>query len=723
MKQVIQSFKSGEICIENVPAPVVRPGGLLVSTRSSLVSAGTERQIVNLAKKSLLGKARARPDLVKKVLQKIKTDGLVTAIEMAKSRLDRPFPLGYSCAGVVLEVGERGSGFCTGDRIACGGQNYACHAEVNFVPKNLCVKIPAGVDMESASFTTIGAIALQAVRQADVRLGETIAVIGLGLIGQILVQLLKASGCIVIGNDPDADRANLAKEMGCDEVAMGDLRPIVASMTHGHGADSVIIAASTASNLPVEVAGEICRSKGKVVVLGTVGMSIPRKLYYERELDIRFSMSYGPGRYDPNYEERGHDYPYAYVRWTENRNMKSFLRLVAERTVNVAKLVTHRFPLANAREAYDLVSGSRKEPFLGILLLYPDYKAEPEARVIIREEARPPRGGRPLPTKAAIAGVVGSGDFAQSVLLPNLARLEGCRLRGLASVRGGGNAKHVAKKMGFEFCCGDYKELLSDSEINTIFIVTRHNTHAHIVCDALSAGKHVYVEKPLCLNADELRDITETYNTQRGRCLLMVGFNRRFAPFITKLKEAFEGRGTPLMMNYRINAGEIPETHWVQAVEEGGGRIIGETCHFVDLLGFLAGSRLESIDAACIDPGDTNVIAEDNVIMTLKFGDGSIGTITYTSMGDKSIAKEYLEVFGGGRGGILDNFRRLILTREGKMRTTRHIRQKKGRREAVRAFVSAVICGAPSPIPYDDICTTTEATFQVVKSLKRNNEG
>ncbi|MFH2002791.1 MAG: bi-domain-containing oxidoreductase, partial [Planctomycetota bacterium] len=568
MKQIIQSFKTGEIEIEEVPAPVCRPGGLLVATCTSLVSAGTERQIVDLARKSLLGKAKARPDLVKKVSRKIRTDGLLATIDSVKSRLDQPFPLGYSCAGIVVEVGEGVTGFSRGDRVACAGQDYASHAEMNFVPKNLCVKIPDNVNMEAASFVTLGAIAFQAVRQADPRLGETVAVIGLGLLGQIVVQLLKASGCTVLGVDLDASKVELAHELGCDQAVTDNALEAAMEITGARGMDSVIIAASTPSSRPIEMAGEMCRAKGTVVVLGAVGMNVPRKIYYERELDLRLSMSYGPGRYDPSYEEYGHDYPYGYVRWTENRNMAAFLRLVAENKVSLEPLITHRFDIDGALEAYDTIGGANKSPYLGIILNYPrtDTNSGTQRRVQLKPKNEHAATGQ------VVAGVIGAGSFAQGTLIPNLASIPSCRLRGLADLRGE-KANHVARKFGYEFCCSDVEELLEDPTINTVFITTRHDSHASLVIRALEAGKHVFVEKPLCMNEDELQKIMQAYYARQGRSRLMVGFNRRFAPLVSRLKEQFNHCRTPLVMLFRINAGALPLNSWVQDPREGGGRV------------------------------------------------------------------------------------------------------------------------------------------------------
>lgn len=712
MKQIIQSFKTGDVSIEDVPAPVARPGGLVVNVRASLLSAGTERQITELARKSLIGKARARPDLVKKVVQKVKTDGLAATMQSVKSRLDQPFPLGYSCAGVVMEVGEGVNGFAPGDRVACAGQNYASHAEVNFIPKNLCVRMPEGLDMESGAFVTLGAIALQAVRQADLRLEETVGVIGLGLLGQIVVQLLKASGCRTLGCDPDPVRVELAKELGCDEAVAGDSRAAATAMTGGHGLDCVIVAASTPSNEPIERAGEMCRLKGRVVVLGAVGMNVPRKVYYEKELDLRLSMSYGPGRYDPDYEEYGHDYPFGYVRWTENRNMEAFLRLAAEGRVELQRLVTHRFPVEEALKAYELIDGQREAPYMGILFAYPE--KDPDDAAPRRISTGPAIQARKA--EEAVIGFVGAGQFAQGTLLPLLAGIKGCRVRGLADVRGE-VARHAADKLHCEFCTTDFEELLDDSGINTIVIATRHDTHARFVRQALAAGKHVYVEKPLCMKANELKDIADAYQSQGGRCRLMVGYNRRFAPLILEMKKQFQNRFTPLVMMYRVNAGPVPVDAWIQSSEEGGGRVIGEMCHWIDLFGFMADSPVEHVSASSIRINREDVRPEDNIAVTLKFQEGSLATLVYTSMGDKAFPKEYFEVFGEGAAAALDNFRTLKVIARGQNRLAKNMKQDKGHQPQLRAFIEAVKEGAPDPIPFEQLRATSLATFQILDCL------
>jgi threonine dehydrogenase-like Zn-dependent dehydrogenase len=518
MKQVIQSYKSGELWLEEVPVPACRARGILVENRVSFVSAGTERMLVDFARKNIVGKALAMPDQVRKVVTKMKTEGILGTLEKVQAKLDQPIPLGYSCAGVVQEAGRDVQGLSRGDRVACGGAGYANHAEFNCVPRNLVAKIPENVSFEDASCATVGSIALQGVRQCDLRLGESACVIGLGLLGLLAVQLLKAGGARVIGCDPNADRCRLALDLGADLAVTEDLETACRDFSEEKGVDAVLITAATRSNEPVTAAGEICRMKGKVVVTGMVGMEIPRDQYYRKELDFRLSLSYGPGRYDPGYEEGGHDYPYGYVRWTEQRNMKAFLDLVAEGKVTPSKLITHRFGFEKALDAYDLLLGKSKEPYMGIILDYgtADRGEETQTVFIDRRQTRKnadntnqvseSRRGSAADYRVTV-GVVGAGNFTGQVLLPAL-KGNGARLKSIASA-GGVSGTHLAKKFGFESSTTDGESVIGDPDINTVFITTRHNTHARYVIEALKAGKHVFVEKPLCLTLGELNSIVE----------------------------------------------------------------------------------------------------------------------------------------------------------------------------------------------------------------------
>ncbi|MBP9014365.1 MAG: bi-domain-containing oxidoreductase [Smithella sp.] len=722
MKAIIQNYGDGKLEVMDVPAPALKAGGILVRNITSLVSAGTEKLMVDLARKNLLGKAMARPDLVKQVIDKTLRDGIVTTAEAVFRKLDAPMPLGYSCAGTVIAVGEGVDGFQVGDLVACGGAGYANHADVVFIPKNLAAKVPEGVTAEEAAFTTLGAIALQGLRLADIALGETVAIIGLGLVGLLAAQQAKAAGCIVLGMDTNAGRCTLAKSLGVNDTATtaGDFQSLCLRVTLNKGVDKVIVAAGSSSNEPVTLAGEIARFHGTVVVVGMVGLEIPRREYYEKELIFRISRSYGPGRYDQEYEEKGRDYPFGYVRWTENRNMQAFLQLLAEGKASVKPLITHRFPIADGPLAYDLITGKTKEDFLGVLLTYPEsvaiaakeFKCDKEPASI--KNAKKPSSGN------LRIGMIGAGEFATSTLLPAMNGLEGLELIAVANATGA-SAQKVAKKFGFRYATTDYQKLIKDNDIDAVVIGTRHNLHGRQVLESLAAGKHVFLEKPLCVETSELEEIEVFYRqcNQSGKeaPALMVGFNRRFAPMSCQLKEFFTGLGEPLIMNYRVNAGYIPPEHWVHDPEQGGGRIIGEVCHFIDYLTFLAGAMPVSVYARVLPNGGR--YRNDNLVVMIEFADRSIGTVTYAANGDKSFPKERVEVFGGGAIGVLDNFRRLEMTRDGKRKVVKSmLKQDKGHRGEWESFVGYYRKGTEAPIPLQEIFTVTRATFAVLESLR-----
>ena len=708
MKQILQSYRSGELWLADVPSPAPRGGGAVVRTATSLVSAGTERMITELAKKSLLGKARERPDLVRKVLDKIKTEGLAPTLTKVFAKLDTPIPLGYSCAGTVSEAGAA-AGLRTGDRVACAGAGYATHAEYNYVPRNLCVAIPAGVSFEEASYATVGAIALQGVRQADLRLGESAAVIGLGLLGLLTVQLLKASGCRVIGADPDPARCALALELGADEAVGSGLAEAAVTFANGHGVDAVLITAATRSNEPIEVAAEACRPKGRVVVVGLVGMEVPRDPFYKKELDLRLSMSYGPGRYDPAYEESGHDYPYAYVRWTEQRNMQAFLELVAAGKVTPSRLTTHRFAIGDALAAYKLLGGETKERYLGIVIEYP----QPAADAVPVRRVDLPAAGRPLEGTLGV-GFVGAGNFAKSVLIPALTRHRDVRLTGLCTATGMSGVE-TGKRHGFGFATTDIDALLADADTRAVFIATQHHTHAAMIRRALQADRHVFVEKPLCTSPEELAGLEETVQAAAGLCLF-VGFNRRFSPHARAIRAAFAERATPLVVNYRVNAGVAPPDSWVQDPERGGGRIVGEVCHFVDFAEYLVGAAAERVHAASIRTSDRRDVAEDSVVITIEYADGSLATIQYLAHGSNKLPKERAEVSADGITAVLDNYCQTTFF-GGKHRTVKGA-QDKGFDGEIDAFVTAIRGGTAAPIPFTSLARTTRATFAILESLR-----
>lgn len=708
MRQLIQSYKSGEMKVEDVPPPALRPGGVLVRTVRSLVSAGTEKMIVDLAQKSLLGKARARPDLVRKVIDTARKQGVANTLRKVQTKLDTPIPLGYSSAGIVVEVGDHVPELRVGERVACAGAGYANHADYSYVPRNLVARIPDGVDMDSACFATVGAIALQGVRQTAPTLGERVAVLGLGLIGQLTVQMLRANGCRVLGFDPNPSRAKLAEELGAHMAVSSDLETAAERFSAGEGLDAVIVAASTPGNGPLVQAGEIARMHGRVVVVGLVGMEIPRSLYYRKELDVRMSMSYGPGRYDPDYEERGFDYPIGHVRWTEQRNLGAVLDLVADGGLRLAPLITHRFGIESALDAYGLISKG-EEPYLGVLL---QYGADDEA-------VRAPSPGialsrRPLGKDAVGVGLVGAGSFGQSVILPALKKSGGSENVCIASA-GGMTARRIGEQYGFRSATADAGEVIANPDVDAVFVLTRHDLHAPLVVQALEAGKHVFTEKPLALSHEELDGIRAAREGSAGD--VMVGFNRRFAPLVREIRDFFAARTHPLTMHYRINAGFIPGDHWIHDPVEGGGRILGEGCHFIDLVHCLAGEPPEQVFAVSI-AGDTRYRADDNVSITLRFGDGSVATVLYTAVGDSRLPKEYLEVHGEGRSAILDDFRRLTLAGDRKTRNLKNANQDKGFDEEMRLFLEAVRSGGEMPIPFAELDATSRATLGVLESLR-----
>lgn len=715
MKQVLQHARTGEIEVAEVPAPKLLPGCVLVRIEASLVSAGTERASSEFASSNIFQKAKARPDLVREVLNKTRRDGLFSTIAAVRSRLDQPSALGYSSAGTVIEVGEGITDISVGDRVACAGAGYAVHAEFACIPRLLAAKIPdASVNFEHAAFTTVGAVALHGVRTAEIQLGDLVAVIGLGLLGQLTVQILKAAGCTVLGMDIASDRAQLARVMGADAVttSAAEFRDLCSSRSAGHGADSVLITAETPSSDPVNLAGEIARHRGRVVAVGTVGMDIQRKLYYEKELDFRISRSYGPGRYDAAYEQKGRDYPIGYVRWTETRNMEAFLGLLAESKLDLEPLITHRFPIARAREAYDLITGSTRERFLGVIITYGEQPAE-----ALRLELLPKAAPISVAESAGIsAGLLGAGGFASSTLLPVIRKNGGVKLAGVCAANGS-HAKHLAEKFGFQYCTTDEDQIFQDPNVNTVVIATRHHLHAGQVLKALRAGKHVFCEKPLCVRMDELAEIARAWHRipQERKPLLMLGFNRRFAPMAARLHCFVRQIDEPLALHYRVNVGYLSPEHWANDPEQGGGRLIGEACHFIDFLTFLSGAPPIEVHTRAL--ANSGRYAGDNFVIALQFANGSQGTITYVANGDRSYSKERLEVFGGGAVAALDDFRHLELVRHGKREVFRsRFRQDKGHRAEWQTFATAVAAGGPSPIAFDDVLVSMLATLCAAES-------
>lgn len=707
MKQLIQSFKTGELGLFDVPSPICEKNGALVQTTVSLVSAGTEKMLVDFAKKSMLAKAKDRPDLVKQVIDKMKKEGVRNTLEKVFTKLDTHIPLGYSLSGRVVQVGEELSGINIGDRVACGGAGYANHAEINYVPKNLMVKIPDGVDDIDASFVTVGAIALQGVRQTAPLLGEKIAVMGLGLLGQLTVQLLKANGCKVIGSDIDPDKMALAKKLGCDEVChASELITKTNEFTGGYGADAVIIAASTSSNQPITDAAEISRMRGRVVLVGMVGMDVPRNTYYKKELEIKLSMAYGPGRYDPEYEEKGIDYPYDLVRFSEQRNFEAFLGLIQEGKITPKELITHSYNFDNAMTAYDLLEGRTQEKYLGIVL---EYKRD----INLEDEKIVQRSEKKINSDKVNVGLIGAGNFTKSVILPNIQKVGDFELVGLCTATGV-SAQGTGKKYDFKYITTNSDEIFKNSEINSVFVTTRHNDHANKILKAIDSKKHCFVEKPLCIYEEELEAIKEAYN---GETVVQVGFNRRFSPMIEKMKKSINGQ---ISVNYRVNAGIIPKNVWIQDRTIGGGRIIGEVCHFIDTCSYLIGSEVESVFATTLNKNDQSIPDEDNVSIILNYKNGSTATISYYAYGDSSMPKEYIEVFSSGVSMQMNDFRELIIFKKGKVSKEKSANQDKGFINEFKAFKEAVK-SENEAISFDSIYNTTKTTFKILESIRSNS--
>ena len=714
MKQVLVT--RGQVSVEEVPAPTVAAGTVLVRVRNSCISVGTELSNIRVSETPLWKRAVEQPEKAKTALRMVRTEGLSRTIQLVRNKVEVSQPTGYSAAGVVLEVGEGIDDIQPGDRVACAGAQCAFHAEIIRVPRNLTVRVPDGLDFAMASMVTLGAIALQGVRRASPTLGETFVVIGLGVIGQLTAQLLKANGCQVVGVDMKEERISLARELGLDlglDVDADGGSEQVARLTGGTGADGVIITASTASDEVVSSAFQMCRQKGRVVLVGDVGLDLNRWDFYYKELDFFISTSYGPGRYAQNYEERNLDYPIGYVRWTENRNMEEFLRLVAEGHVKVAPLVSATYPIDEARSAYELMKDSQTLPPVP-LLSYPESTADATVTRMV-ENPTVGLGGRRGPIRIAVAG---AGDFAKLVHLPNLKNLsEHYQLRAVMS-RTGHNARQAAQQFGAAYATTDWQAILNDSEVDAVLIATRHNLHAAMVLEALNAGKHVLVEKPLSLNREELSHIERVYGefTEKGPApLLLTGFNRRFSRYASRIHELVEGRTNPMILNYRMNAGHVPLDNWVHS-DEGGGRNRGEACHIYDLFTYLTASRMVSVSAQAISPSTGYYVRNDNFVATISFEDGSVATLTYVALGTSDYPKEQMELFVDGQVVALDNYTKLSVHGAKKANLeTRMI--EKGHEEELAAFAAAISQGREWPIPLWQQVQTTEIAFRVEELL------
>lgn len=705
MKQVIQNFKSGDLYVDDVPVPSLSEGMVLIENDYSLISAGTERSTVKVAQANLLGKAKQRPDLVAQVIQNVKKEGLSATINKVRTKLDSLKAMGYSSAGTVITSLDKKGMFKPGDKVACAGLDYATHAEIISVPQNLVAKIPDNVSLDEAAFTTLGAIALQGIRQADPKIGEKICVIGLGLLGQLTVQLLKANGCAVMGIDMSDELIKLAENSGANKAMHRNDPNLISScqnFTNGNGFDSIIITAATSSNDPIVLSTEITRKKGKIIVVGAVKMDIPREPYfYRNELELKISCSYGPGRYDTEYEELGNDYPYAYVRWTEQRNMEAFLELLSHKAIDVKPLITHVFDIAEAEKAYDIVMGKVKERHIGILLKYGKNEHKHRSKTVVNL-------GK---IEQINVGFIGAGSFAQSYLVPNV-KSWGASLDGVVTSRGI-TSKNVLDKFKFNFCSTDPEDVLNKADINTVFIATPHISHAELVIACLKAKKKVFVEKPLAMNLAQLKEIAKERSKNPNP--IMVGFNRRFAPISLEIKKELQSTSEPFVMNIRVNAGFIPKDHWSQLPQVGGGRIVGEICHFIDLMQFFTDSKPVKVYAESISSNNELITPNDNLAIVVKFNDGSVGNLTYVANGDKSLPKEYIEVYSGGKVGIINDFRNGFIHKEGKVIKLKS--SGKGHKEEVYEFLENMKEGKDSPIGFESLCLTTLTTFKTLDSL------
>jgi polar amino acid transport system substrate-binding protein len=710
MKALLQDSRSGQLRLVEVPPPELRPGGILVQTHFSAISSGTELAKLETGEKSLLGKALARPDVVRKVLSVAREEGIASAYQKVRNRLDSFSTLGYSCSGIVLAVGEEVTEFQSGDRVACAGAGFANHCEVNYIPRNLAVQIPAEVPLEAACLTTIGAIAMQGLRQSQVVLGETIVVIGAGLVGVLTIQLARAAGCRVIALDIDARRAEFAQTMGAQlALVVGDPRnaALVEQYT-GHGADVAVITASTPSSEPIELAADLIRDRGRIVVVGDVGLGVSRRKAYAKELAIVLSRSYGPGRYDVQYEEKGIDYPIGYVRWTEQRNMQAFVNFLSTGAIDVSRLLQIRHPLSDAEKAYAQVR--EQGGYTAIIEFSRDLPAGKSAPPIVR-----PQVSRSSPTDLLRVPCIGAGTFACDVVFPYLSGDRGVSMESVATSSG---VSAESARVRFGFARTQTPALLmQDPATDAVFVLSRNDSHARYVMESLRQHKPVFVEKPLASNRHELADIERAFKNELEQCespFVMAGFNRRFAPLTRELRHFFIGRREPMLVHIRVNAGHLPPEHWTH---EAGGRIVGEFCHFVDWARFVVGLPIKSVQAAALPSGTR--YRQDNVSATLRFQDGSIANLLYLANGDKAVAKEYFEVFCEGAVARLEDFRALSLTRNGKAKRIR-LKRDKGHRPQLELTLEAIRSGSPAPIPFQELVEVTGATFAVQEAIAKD---
>jgi predicted dehydrogenase/threonine dehydrogenase-like Zn-dependent dehydrogenase len=725
-------LKDGHLELKDVPLPLCKSKGVLVRTRNSLISIGTEKSLIDLARKGLVGKARARPDLLKRLIEKGRKEGFFKVYKEALNRLDEPFPLGYSASGIVVEVGKGADEFAVGDHVAVSGSGFANHAEYNFVPENLCVRLPDRrvngeegqitnnesannyISFEEAAFGMVGAIALNGVRDAGITFGENAVVIGLGLIGLITVQILRSVGCHAIGLDIDDNKISLARELGCEDIInINKDNPVnfVMDVTGGIGTDAVIITASAKDNEPIEIAEKIARHRGRIVLVGVSAINLDRKYFWDKELSFKVSRAAGPGIFDENYELKGVDYPIGYIRWTEKRNIEYFLQLVAEGKVDVKKLITHRFPFDDAISVYERLLGGR-ERYVGVLFAYPETDSRYDLKKLSLVEKR---AINYKSDRTFNIGFIGGGMFSKNTLLPALKQMKDVQLVGVATTRGM-TSNHIGEKFGFSYSTTDYNKILEDENIGTVFITTRHDLHAQLVMEAVKAGKNVFVEKPLCLNKKELNEIIKTYNESpvTNNLKMLVGFNRRYSPHAADIRDFFAGSEEPFVINWRINAGFIESEHWSKDMEIGGGRIIGEVCHFIDFLQFVTKSDPVKVYTGSIK-GSKRFGTDDNIVSVIHFKDGSISTITYTAKGSKSYPREIIEIFQDESIYYLEDFRVATKVKGGKKETKKLFSQDMGYKGELEYFFS----GKYSNKDVEGFFMNSLTAFAMVESLKK----
>jgi predicted dehydrogenase/threonine dehydrogenase-like Zn-dependent dehydrogenase len=721
MKQVLENLRNGDISVDEVPMPTPKPGYILVRNHYSLISAGTEGGTVKLGKMGYLGKAKARPEQVQKVIKVARTQGLLTAYKATDRSLDMPIVLGYSTAGTIIDAGIGINDLKVGDPVACAGSGLANHAEIVSIPRNLCTPIPENMDLRFAAFTTVGAIAMQGIRVANVKLGENVVVIGLGLVGILTAQILRAAGCNVLGIDINQEQLSFVNKLGYCKTANSNANNLieqVMAFSTGQGADSVIITATTADNGPIALAGKVARHKARIVAVGRTEMKAPRETYLFKELELCTSYAYGPGTGDPSYEENGIDYPIGYVRWTENRNMSAFIDLISQQKINLNPLITHEFKIDDAKSAFDVVINSDQEHSIAVLLRYPFAEPFIQKSIIALQDNLSSVAVKD--GKQVGVSIIGAGSHATNELIPLLSKMKNTNLRGIISATGV-RAQALGKKYKFNYCTSEPKNIFNDDQSDCIYILTRHDSHAELTISALEAGKHVFVEKPLALSEHQLSLITDAQ--ERSGKILLVGFNRRFAPMAIKMKNFFGSRAQPLFMNYRSNVGYRPPNHWLHNPQQGGGVVLGEACHFIDFCYWFVGKPVTNIDVYALNGRNTGLISEDNVHISLRFSDGSIATISYLSNGSIAYSREKIEVHCDNKTADLTDFKQLDLADGKNIRRSKNwVSADYGHKKQTETFIQAIIKNDATSIDTKGYLESSYTTLLVNQKLQAIND-